>query len=87
MHESLSGLLDLLSQDDLYVGEEGTTSPVNPFVARSISTWMENWEGPLRRGPSGHIAKVVRDAIVFYGKRKPKVITTGGPHMFQRADG
>lgn len=79
MHETLSVLVDLLSGDDLYTGEDGTVPAVNPFIARSISTWMENWRGPSLRGPSDHIEKVVRDGILFYGKRKPKVMPTGDP--------
>lgn len=79
MTESFSGLLNILSQDDLYPEEGGSVPAVNLFVDRLMSMWMDSWQGPWLRGPADHVEKVVREALLLYGKRKPKVRSVEAP--------
>ena len=83
MSESFSGLLNLLSQDNTYSKEETSVPAVNLFVERLISMWMDHWQGPSLRGPADHVEKVVREALVLYGKRKPKVRREEDPSTWQ----
>lgn len=70
--ESFSALSNLLSLDDIQP-EEGRDPAVNPFVGRSISMWMEQYQGTSVGKPVDHIEKGTRETLISYGKRQPKV--------------
>lgn len=65
-------LSKLLSLDDVQP-EDGRDPAVNPFAGRSISMWMEHCEGISAGKPVDHIEKGVRETLISYGKRHPKV--------------
>lgn len=69
--ESFSALSNLLSLDDVQL-EEGRDPAVHPFVARSISMWMEQYQGTSVGKPVDHIEMGFRETLISYGKRKPK---------------
>lgn len=70
--ESFSALSKLLSLDDVQ-SEDGRDPAVNPFMSRAISMWMEHYQGTSAGEPVDYIEKGIRETLISYGKRHPKV--------------
>jgi len=73
MAESFAALLNLLSIDQVEDEDGRTEVTPNPFVDRLISCWMDKQHLNMDGGSSDHVEKAIRESLVFYGKRKPRV--------------
>jgi hypothetical protein len=71
--ESFAALLYVLLQDEDVSQHANGDSATNPYADRLLSMWMDKCNVTQVDGVGPVIEKPIREALLFYGKRQPKV--------------
>lgn len=77
--ETVAGLMDVVLLAENYQENADSDDGPNPIIHRLFSVWMDRfYPASLEGHPNAqHNEKLVRESLIQFGKRRPKVLSAG----------
>lgn len=86
--ETVAGLMALVTYADEYQNTSESSAVSNPIVDRLFAVWMERFYPAVSEGKIAveYNERMIREALLQFGKRRPKVTTVHAQREGKLAD-